>query len=124
VGNAYGEDEVYYCAETDSNGFWFDKTLKKYKPKRFVTDKFKLKLDRIAKTIEIKGHSLNTVNSAYICRATLEFAIPEFLSCTNDFYHFNFNAGRGRFVLAVDYGNAGTEGIDGMSISYGKCDKF
>ena len=31
AGNAYGEDEVYYCAETDSNGFSFDEKLKKYK---------------------------------------------------------------------------------------------
>ena len=25
VGDAYGEDEIYYCADTDSNGFEFDK---------------------------------------------------------------------------------------------------
>ena len=27
AGNAYGEDEVYYCAMTDSNGFGYDKSV-------------------------------------------------------------------------------------------------
>ena len=58
AGNAYGDDQVYYCAETDGNGFYFDKKLKKYAGTGFNTEKFKIKFDRTAKTVEIKGYSL------------------------------------------------------------------
>ena len=30
VGDAYGEEDVYYCAEIGANGFLYDKELKKY----------------------------------------------------------------------------------------------
>jgi hypothetical protein len=51
VGNAYGEDEVYYCAEIDSNGFVYDKALASYKRAWFKPRKFKIKLDRTANSI-------------------------------------------------------------------------
>ena len=41
AGNAYGEDEVYYCAEIGNNGFMFDNNLEKYKPQLFTEYKFK-----------------------------------------------------------------------------------
>ena len=59
AGNAYGDDEIYYCAGTDNNGFYFDETLKKYARTGFNTRKFKIKFDRTAKTVEIKGYPSN-----------------------------------------------------------------
>ena len=53
AGNAYGDDEVYYCAETDGNGFYFNEKLKKYARTGFTTDKFKIKFDRTAKVEDI-----------------------------------------------------------------------
>ena len=124
AGNAYGEDEIYYCAETDNNGFNFDETLKKYKPRLFHTEKFKIKFDRTAKTVEIKGHPLSPANKTYPC--TAPYAIigePELLSCTINFYQFSFNSNNGRFVFSMIAGYvAGDE--DTISVSYGKCDKF
>ena len=29
LGDAYGDEEVYYCADIDSNGFKYDKKLNK-----------------------------------------------------------------------------------------------
>ena len=59
AGNAYGKDEVYYCAEIDNNGFKFDEKLKEYRRAEFITNKFKMKLDRTAKTIGIKRASVS-----------------------------------------------------------------
>ena len=101
AGNAYGEDEVYYCAEIDKNGFVFDTKLKKYKPGLFVKNNFKLKLDRTAKTIEIKGHALSVVNGTYPCTNPFQFTMPKRLSCVSTLYLFNFNSNNGRFVLAM-----------------------
>ena len=123
AGNAYGEDEIYYCAETDSNGFWFDKKLKKYKRSKFSTDKFKIKFDRTAKTVEIKGHPLaGAVDGTYPC--TVPFGHrPELLSCSHRLLDFNFNTNNGLFLFAMLFGYvAGDE--DSVSVSYGKCDKF
>ena len=124
AGNAYGDDEIYYCAETDNNGFNFDETLKKYKPRLFHTEKFKIKFDRTAKTVEIKGHPLSPANKTYPC--TAPYAIigePELLSCTINFYQFSFNSNNGRFVFAKLFGYVGGDG-DSIIVKYGKCDKF
>ena len=128
-GNAYGEDEVYYCAETGSTGFSFDKELNKYKPQLFLEDKFKIKFDRIAKTIEIKGYHF-AANDTYPC--TVPFA-PEsekpgriemlWLSCAKNLYHFSFNSDNGRFVFG-QVGGYVTGDADSISVSYGTCDKF
>jgi hypothetical protein len=122
AGNAYGDDEIYYCAETDANGYVFDKTLKKYRIGRFNVDKFKIKFDRTAKTLEIKGHPLDPINKTYPCTTPYGHR-PELLSCTSSLYHFNFNSDNGRFVLGMLYGYvAGDE--DTISVSYGTCDRF
>jgi hypothetical protein len=52
-GNAYVDDEIYYCAETDSTGFYFDEKLKKYSRSRFNTNKFKIKFDSTAKWLQL-----------------------------------------------------------------------
>ena len=122
AGNAYGDDDIYYCAETDANGFKSDNELKKYKPQLFTMKKFKIKFDRTAKTIEIKGHPFDTDNGTYPCTAPFVH-LPEKLSCLADFYHFSFNSDNGRFVFAKLFGYVGGDG-DSIAVSYGKCDKF
>ena len=123
VGDAYGEDEVYYCAEINKNGFRFDKNLKKYKPQLFFESKFKLKFDRTAKTIEIKGHKSGiAVNATYPCAVPYAFK-PELLSCSKNLYHFSFNSDNGRFVFLRGFGYVHGD-HDAISVSYGKCDKF
>ena len=124
AGNAYGDGEIYYCAETEDNGFGFDENLKKYKRSGFQTSKFKIKFDRTAKTLEIKGHQMDAVNRTYPC--TAPYAIidePELLTCTSGLYHFNFNSDNGRFVSAEIFGYVAGD-TDSISVSYGKCDKF
>ena len=54
AGNAYGEDEVYYCAEIDKNGLAYDEKSGSYVSTRFTTEKFKIKLDRALNTIEMR----------------------------------------------------------------------
>jgi hypothetical protein len=122
MGDAYGEDEVYYCAETAVNGFEFDKNLQKYKPQLYNEHKFKIKFDRAAKKIEIKGHESNTVNGTYPC--TVPFpSSPEWLSCPKNLSHFNFNSDNGRFVVGKMFGYISGDG-DSIAVAYGKCDKF
>ena len=121
VGDAYGEDEVYYCAEINKNGFRFDKNLKKYKPQLFFESKFKLKFDRTAKTIEIKGYNF-AANNTYPCTAPFNYE-SEWLSCAKNLYHFSFNSDNGRFVFGQVGGYVIGDG-DSISVSYGTCDKF
>jgi hypothetical protein len=122
AGNAYGEGEVYYCADTDGNGFYFDKKLKKYARSGINTNKFKIKFNRTAKTVEIKGHRVNAANGTYPCKVPWS-AYPAELSCVQHMYHFNFNTDNGRFVLAMISGYVIGDD-DSISVSYGKCDKF
>jgi hypothetical protein len=124
AGNAYGEDEVYYCAETDNNGFYFDEKLKKYARTGFNTKKFKIKFDRTAKTVEIKGHPLNAAIGTYPCTAPYAIiGVAHELSCTNNLYHFSFNSDNGRFVFGKLAGYVNGD-EDTISVSYGQCDKF
>ena len=123
AGNAYGDGEIYYCAETEDNGFGFDENLKKYKRSGFNVQKFKIKFDRTAKTVEIKGHPASSANRTYPCKSPLPDIRPELLSCMHPIYHFNFNSDNGRFVFAMIYGYVGGDD-DSISVSYGKCDKF
>ena len=123
-GSVYGEDEIYYCADTASTGFQYNKNLLKYERATFEKQKFKLKFDRTAKTIEIKGHGLSTVNSAtYNCTAPFMASYPEELRCHSKYYSLNFNSDDGRFVFMIGYGYF-SSGADSIGIAYGKCDKF
>ena len=119
AGDAYGEDEVYYCAEIDANGFEFDETLKKYKRSGFVAEKFEIKLDRVSKTIELVSEDGS--RTKYLCKKPF---MEETISCTKNFYHFNFNHDEGKFVSFRGYGYVGRFLNDSLHISYGKCDKF
>ena len=53
AGNTYGDEDVYYCAEIDGNGFRYNKGSGKYERSGFFTDKFKMKLDKDSNRMEL-----------------------------------------------------------------------
>jgi len=58
AGNAYGEDEIYYCAESGSGGFTYDKKRGSYERGFNQEDRFKMKLDRASGTMELAINGL------------------------------------------------------------------
>ena len=116
AGDAYGEDEVYYCAEIDLNGFQYD-NRGSYRPSPIIPLKFKLKLDRASNRIKIArpGHTEN-----HHCRAQSAGTI---FICSEHFNHFNLNTDNGRFIHTSSFGYVFMDG-DTIAISYGTCDKF
>ena len=47
AGNAYGEDEVYYCAEIDKNRFAYDEKSGSYVSTRFTKEDFIIRKRKI-----------------------------------------------------------------------------
>jgi hypothetical protein len=126
AGNAYGEDEIYYCATSESNGFRYDKETSSYERSKFVAEKFKMKLDRVSNQIVLVGD--DGYRNGYTCQNPPSFR-PELLTCATDsLSQFNFNANNGRFVRSFGFGYVGSkegaEDHDSISVSYGRCDKF
>ena len=119
AGNAYGEDEVYYCADNDGNGFHFDKKTGSYERSGIKADKFKIKLDLPNKKIE-KANADGT-NESYIC--TQPYHGVASLSCYERFVMFNFNPDNGRYVYGMGFGYVNGDN-DTVKVSIGKCDKF
>ena len=74
VGDAYGEDEVYYCAEIDSHGFQYDKERGSYRPTQFSEEKFKMKLNRASNSIELAKDSAHEIldREKYTCSIPLK----------------------------------------------------
>ena len=118
VGDAYGDEEVYYCAETMTNGFAYNKKIKKYQPARIVTSKFKIKLDKAANRLELAKE--NNKKDIFNCTTP---ANPKVVQCHHFFDSFNFNINTGRFVSAYTFGYVYGD-HDQNSVSYGTCDKF
>jgi hypothetical protein len=131
AGNAYGEDEVYYCAETGNTGHLYDKELDSYKQSSggFALEKFKIKVDVASMRIEMAREKTSLKGKeTYSCKSPVS-AKPEFMDCPGGNImaianHFNFNTKNGRFVYFVGLGYAWASGHDSIHISYGKCDKF
>jgi hypothetical protein len=117
--NAYGEDEVYYCAGNAATGFIFDEKLGSYKAGKFNPLKFKIKVDLPNKRIEMA--IAGVTNDSYIC--SQPFHRKASLSCFNTFYMFNFNPDNGQYVFAKGYGYV-ESGSDSVVVTIGKCDKF
>lgn len=119
---AYGEDEIYYCAETDTNGFYYSEERSSYKRTGFASGKFKMKFDRGLNLLElaIDTESESLRMQKYTCK---DLFLKGELFCSGQIYSFNFNANNGRFVYMKGAGYVNGDG-DSISISYGKCDKF
>jgi hypothetical protein len=120
INPAYGEDEIYYCADTDGIGFSSDKERGSYKRTGFSSEKFKIKFDKANKSIEVA--KTDGEKEVYTC--TIAFPkYPNSFQCQNNFYMFNFNADNGRYVSAKGYGYVISDD-DSVGVSIGKCDKF
>ena len=123
AGNAYGEDEVYHCAETANIGFNYIKERDSYQSTKFIHQIFKIEINRAQNRILlIWPIKLHRQRESFICKTIIR---PELYLCarwTNE-YHFNFNTKNGRFVYSRNNGYVAGDG-DSIAISYGKCDKF
>jgi hypothetical protein len=132
AGNAYGEDEVYYCATTQSVGFSLDKETGEYKPTKFDgEEKFTLKHKRyrILDGIEIKGSSLYEdyyVGAQPTSKCTYILGDGHDVTCLGRFHMLNFSYKTMKFVLTTGYGYvASGEGSgDIINMTIGKCEKF
>ncbi len=108
--------EVYYCADVASIGF--GKENGAYTSARFPEQKFKMNLDLAKMRITIKRKT----TEIYQCKITYPHQ-PGLLQCSEEFYHFHFNATSGRYVSMHGYGII-NDGTDSVSVSHGTCEKF
>ena len=119
----YGEDEdgIYYCADNEKAGFNFNKTTGSYQMERdgIVTSKFKIKLDRAKKRIEMAHDLLGKLQ--FTC--TQPYSSSSALNCIYLFSMFNFNPDNGRYVLAHGHGYV-IDDVSSVVVAIGKCDKF
>jgi len=122
VGDAYGEDGVYYCTDTGNRGFTYDRGLKNYKPASFKPQRFKMKLDEASKSIELTGDEV--VREKYDCHS-LEFGSELTIQCHGfSLRTFAFNTSNGNFVRSGAQGHVVSNNPADINIAYGKCDKF
>ena len=121
AGNAYGEDEVYYCAGT-GNGFNYQKESGSYEPTRFEDMKFKFKLDRASNNIEMTSE-IPSIGGLYICITPFSLVSSLAMSCMESLHHLNFNPKNGRFSFFMGGGHVLGD-VDSLAVAYGKCDKF
>ena len=128
MGNAYGEEEVFYCAETSSIGFKWSVENNRYGPSAFLEEKFKIKLDKASNTVDIKHKKME---GKYICTQSEYDKDFNMMRCNDNHDQFSFNASNGHFVIARAIGYLPTEDIVrlfkwrySLVISYGTCDKF
>ena len=120
AGNAYGEDEFYYCADIDRNGFSYDKKGQSYERSGFKARKFKLKLDNVSGRVDIVEEPFRRIE--YTC-TPLNISDPHILSCVDGVSYLIFNTNNGKFTLAAMAGYVAHDS-DSVSVSYGTCDKF
>ena len=119
--NAYAE--VWYCSEIGHTGFNPDGSGG-YKQVKFVTKKFKAKIDFEKKYFESKDIDFEMYGSEGVCIEGFAMTCSNnigdsiYLSPT-DIHEEN----RLNFVLAYMYGWAGKK-TNPISISYGTCEKF
>ena len=121
-----GKDGVYFCAETGSIGYSYDDERGRYYPGTNAVSRFKMKLDRASRVMELAIDGLppeapiEFTRPKYNCHHLQGF--PEMFFCQQGLTHFDFNIENGKFVRSW------SESIKfhkfGIWIAYGKCDKF
>ena len=131
AGNAYGEDEVYYCVTTKSVGLSKDKETGEYMPTNFTgTKKFTLKhkKNNLIEGIEIKGDSL--YEGLYVGMqptSLCSFVMDDFslVVCRGRVHTLNFSEKTMKFVLTTAYGYPSEKyNQDPITMTIGKCEKF
>ena len=122
VGDAYGESEVYYCTDTGNRGFAYERGLKNFKPANFPLIRFKMKLDKVSKSIELTGDKM--FREKYDCHG-VEFGLELTIQCHGlSLRTFVFNLSNGNFVRSGVQGHVVSNNPADINIAYGKCDKF
>lgn len=115
-----GTEQIYYCAEIGSSGFFLNQKTGSYEKTTFIVEKFKIKFNSSDKSILVKRENNNS--ELFICK--FHFAhISDFATCKSRTKNFNFNTTNGRFVRSTGFGYVAGD-HDDFSISYGKCDTF
>ena len=123
AGNAYGEDEVYYCSDIDSNGFKINKEHGSYKPQLFEMKKFKMKLNRTANSVEL-AHDEGE-RRKFACTSLRFKSDEKVVHCQgNHLNTFIYNSSNKRYSLSWSQGYVLSDNPASLSISYGTCDKF
>ena len=130
AGNAYGEDEVYCCAEIDSNGFSYNKKSESYERSWATPERFKMKFDRASSSMELVIDSLPPEAPIHLRRPKyscgylqVQGGSSEIVTCMAGLSHFDFNTENGRFVHFQGGLSIKFHGLP-IYASYGKCDKF
>ena len=89
AGNAYGEDEVYYCAEIGRNGFNYEEKSNSYEPTLLKKEHFKIKLDKVSNSIEIATE--DEQRDTFSCTSPHGLANSSIFSCVKGMKNFNFS---------------------------------
>jgi len=115
------EDTVYYCTDSGSNGFHYNRNSKNYEPAVFKKQRYVLKTKKYLGSIRI-GDNRFTCFVPY--RADKNMFI-----CSSDAMHFHFNSKTGNFIYFRGIGSITTpdddpEINDSLYFSMGKCVKF
>jgi hypothetical protein len=126
VGDAYGESEPYYCSDTGSGGFSYDKKSGSYSHGLNDLDRFKMNLDKDSGFIQLFFDSvppeapIEIRKPKFPCQYRPDF--PQILNCQNGLARFDFNTENGKFVQSSSTSIL-FQGFP-ITISYGTCDKF
>ena len=126
VGDAYGGSEAYYCSDTGSGGFSYDKKSGSYSHGLNGLERFKMNFDKDAGFIQLFLDSLppeapiEMRKPKFNCRYRPDF--PQILFCQGGLTHFDFNTENGKFVQSSSLSIL-FQGFP-ITISYGTCEKF
>jgi hypothetical protein len=116
VGDAYGEDEVYYCVENGRSEISYDKKIGVYTQIHPKPQKFKLRYKSKSKSLEL----LNSDNSKLYLSQCKIFGVIKYesIECNYNGGKFTLNFQDGRFI------NFDHSFSRSLGVQYGKCDKF
>ena len=122
VGDAYGDEDVYYCTETAAVGFMRNKTNDSYIQTTFKVRRFKMKYEGFKITL------VSSSDEKYVMSCTsIDFGLgSEAINvhqCTGyNLSIFNWNKETGFFTRS--YGASGLSADASIASSYGSCTKF
>ena len=126
VGDAYGEDEAYYCSDTGSSGFYFDEKSGLYSNKLNGLSRFKMNFDKDSGFIQLFIDNLppeapiEMRKPKFNCIYRADF--PHLQMCLGGGDHFDFNTENGKYV----WSNSTSIQFHRwpITISFGTCEKF
>ena len=122
VGDAYGDEDVYYCSTTDSVGFSPDKTNDSYKQTSFELERFKMKYEG-RKITMITDSGEKTIMQCKFLKFPESSEPPVIHQCTGaNLSTLTWNQKTGFFTLALS--TIGLSTPASITSSYGNCTKF